>query len=253
MRMLIFIALAACQGPIIGGTTAAEPNPSKGEDLLGDLVVHWPGLENARSLVDAVENGNHSAHYTVTFSAVWSAATHPTQFPPNPHFSGLIGGNHHGLVTFWATTQLASPGIENMAETGSKFPLTDEVEDAITAGTAGTVLSGNGIPLSPGNVALDFEISRAFPLVTLVSMIAPSPDWFVGVNSLPLFQDSEWVEELVVTLYPYDAGTDSGPVYLSANQETVPPEPIFRIEGDPFLAENSVAPLGTFTFTRTDL
>ncbi len=38
----------------------------------------------------------------------------------------------------------------------------------------------------PGSTSLDFELTEDFPLVTLVAMIAPSPDWFIGVRNLDL-------------------------------------------------------------------
>ena len=97
---------------------------------------------------------------------------------------------------------------------------------------------------------MTFDIDDAFPLVTLVSMLAPSPDWFVGVSGLSLRDNGEWISTLVVDLHVYDAGTDSGPTYTSPNQNTVPAEPITEITGLPFSTGGPVPPLGTFTLTR---
>ena len=58
------------------------------------------------------------ATYTVTFTATWSAETHPYEFPAGAHWSGLIGASHSSGVTFWAIGELASAGIQQMAETG---------------------------------------------------------------------------------------------------------------------------------------
>ena len=86
-----------------------------------------------------------------------------------------------------------------------------------------------------------------YPLVTLVTMIAPSPDWFVGVSGLSLLDEFGWVNELEVVLYPYDSGTDDGTTYSSANADSSPKQPIRSLRGvTPF----SDAPIGTFTFTR---
>ena len=115
-----------------------------------------------------------TALYELRFDATWSAATHPTAFPPSPHFSGLIGGTHADSVTFWRQGQLASFGIEQMAEAGSKTFVTQEVNTAITAGSADAVVSGGGIAPSPGSVTVQFSMSQAFPRLTLVSMVAPS-------------------------------------------------------------------------------
>lgn len=199
---------------------------------------------------ESADDSGTLVRYTVTFQATWRPATHRADFPPSPHFSGLIGGTHGTSATFWSVGGIASDGIRNMAELGSKSPLEAEVRSAINAGRAGTVLSGGGISPSPGSASLEFEISPAFPLVTLVSMVAPSPDWFVGVSGLDLRPNGAWLDEVTVQLFPYDAGTDGGTTYLSADQVTSPRQPIARIQGYPFAVSGAVAPLGTFTFRR---
>ena len=187
-----------------------------------------------------------SAEYMVTFDATWSQATHPLEFPvANPHFSRLIGGVHNSNVVFWEDAGIATDGIESMAETGGTNKLTDEVNAAIDAGHAYDVITGGNISPSPDSVSTTFEICSAFPLATLVSMIAPSPDWFVGVNSLPLRENDQWIDEVVVQLFPYDSGTDSGVTYNSSNANIAPHIPITQL-GHPF--EDDVD-LGTFTFT----
>ena len=137
-----------------------------------------------------------------------------------------------------------------MAETGSKKPLNREIYLAKIKQNAFQLLSGDGIGSSPGFINLTIKISEDYPLVTLVTMIAPSPDWFVGVDSLNLFENGSFIEGKTVELYAYDAGTDSGTNYTSPNEPTDPPEPIFKIEGYPFYYEDELIPLGTFTFTK---
>lgn len=192
-----------------------------------------------------------SAMYSVTFEATWSNETHPhTNFPGGAHFSPLIGATHNANTTFWQTGALASEGIERMAETGATGRLRSEVEAQIAKNNALAVLSGGSAP-SPGSAApYTFEINQSFPLVTLVTMIAPSPDWFVGVSNLSLLdEEGQWVANQVVTLYPYDSGTDNGPDYRSPNEDTEPPEAIARMRNEFPFSDN---PIGTFTFTRLD-
>ncbi|WP_420633315.1 spondin domain-containing protein [Candidatus Palauibacter sp.] len=190
-----------------------------------------------------------TARYRVIFDATWSASTHPTNFPGGAHFSPLIGAVHNDGVTFWALEGTATPGIESMAETGGTSTLAAEIRAEIP-GSALAVINGSGIR-SPGSATIQtITVREDFPLVTLVTMIAPSPDWFVGVSGLSLRNaDGRWFDELEVILYPLDAGTDSGPVYTSANDDTQPKEPIRSLHGErPFSDE----PIGTFTLTRTD-
>ncbi len=186
----------------------------------------------------------------MTFDATWSAQTHPQDFPSDAHFSGLIGATHKASATFWQAGQLASEGIRAMAERGSKGSLQFEVERAIAVGTAQFVLSGGNLAVSPASVSMEFEVSQDFPLATLVTMVAPSPDWFVGVAGLALFENGGWKDSVRVDVFAYDAGTDSGASFRSADQETQPRQPIARLTTFPFLNGASVLPLGTFRFER---
>lgn len=194
------------------------------------------------------------ALYRVEFTATWSEETHPHpdgNFPTaSAHFSPLIGAAHNTDVSFWGVEALASAGIEQMAETGATGLLRGEIAAAIDDGSALAIISGNGA-VSPGGTVIDeIEVTTDFPLVTLVTMIAPSPDWFVGISGESLLDEADqWVTEKTFTLYPYDAGTDSGEDYTSPNADTDPAELIHSVRNQ---APFSDAPIGTFTFTRVD-
>ena len=60
---------------------------------------------------------------------------------------------------------------------------------------------------------------RYRPYVSVTSMIAPSPDWFVGVDTLDLCDDSSWVNEVVRPAFPYDAGQFLCRLFHYSNQE----------------------------------
>jgi len=193
-----------------------------------------------------------TARYSVSFESTWSAETHPADFPSNPHFSRLVGGTHSSRVRFWAAGGTASAGIEAMAEEGRTSPLDEEVQAAIVAGTAGSLIQGGAIARSPGVATAEFEIGREHPLVSLVSMVAPSPDWFVGVDSLSLVEGGDWVAERIVTLHPWDAGTDSGTTYAAPDLDTQPRQSMRALEGHPVALGGAVAPFGSFRFRRVN-
>jgi hypothetical protein len=186
------------------------------------------------------------ATYTVTFASTWSADTHPG-FPANAHFSALIGATHTVSATFWLSGTLASAGIEQMAETGGTSRLRSEF--AAAGAAVQQIITGPALSTSPAQVALPaLTVSQSHPLVTLVTMIAPSPDWFVGVHDLALLDEAgDWRDEIVVTLYPYDAGTDDGVNYTSPDAEPAVHQVIRQLSGQPPF---STAPIGTLTFTR---
>jgi Spondin_N len=62
--------------------------------------------------------------------------------------------------------------------------------------------------------------------ISFESMLAPSPDWFVGIDSYSLIQNGKWITEITVPIYGYDAGTEDGDVFGYANPATVPQQPI---------------------------
>lgn len=191
-----------------------------------------------------------SATYFVTLEATWSAQTHPDGFPADPHFSPIVGAVHAGSAKLWEAGGLASGGIESMAETGSTSALRAEIEALSASGAALHYVQGGGIAVSPGSRGLELTATDTHALVTLVSMIAPSPDWFVGTESLDLRDASgEWRAEIRRPLYVWDAGTDSGPNYTSGDADTDPQEPIARIETAPFVVGGTLTPVGTVTFT----
>ena len=204
-------------------------------------------VEFAPALTESIEP---AVEYNVVFRATWSSATHPRDFPANAHWSRLVGGLHNHLVSFWGRGATASEGIQRMAERGAQSTLLGEVDAAISAGTANGTLAGSGIARGSGSTSLRFRVESSHPLVTLVSMVAPSPDWFVGVRGLPLLEKGRWVARKSVTLFPYDAGTDSGATFLAADEVTQPRGVITRIITSP-LARRGWAPrMGTFIFTR---
>ena len=190
--------------------------------------------------------------YQVEFYSTWSEDTHPYNFPTNPHYSGLIGAIHNESINFWKLGNIATPAIESMAETGSKTLLLEEINNSISNSTSYSVISEAGLTTSPDSNSFTIDVSIDYPKVTLVSMIAPSPDWFVGVNGILLLKDGDWVERLNIPLYALDAGTDSGSDYISPDSDTLPREVIKIIEGQYVEYNGNTIPFGTLLITKID-
>lgn len=191
---------------------------------------------------------SQAVNYRVTFDATWSAENHPDAYPGrNAHFSTPIGTTHNANVSFWAPSGLASPGIEGVAETGSIRVMQNEIGAAIDAGNAFGFIQGSTFN-SPGIDHAGFEVLPDFPLVSLVSMIAPSPDWLVGVHDLDLRDEDGWISQVVVPLAPYDAGTEDGNAFNTGNAASNPIEAIRRLDTDATSLLFEAKPFGTFTF-----
>ena len=244
MTRLYLAAIVACAVLTAGACSSYSAPTGPGPTVMDPAATPAPPSPPTAPQPPA------TARYRVVFDSTWSAATHPTDFPATAHYSGLIGGTHGASVSFWVEGSIASEGIRQMAERGRKSPLDTEVQQAIAAGLAQHLLSGPELDTTPDSATMEFEVSQSFPLVTLVSMIAPSPDWFVGVSALALFQNGQWRDEIRVDLAGFDAGTDSGVSYRSSDHETVPRAVISRLAGYPVESAGTARPFGTFTFTR---
>lgn len=78
----------------------------------------------------------------------------------------------------------------------------------------------NGTDMVEG---IDVEVTADYPYVSLISMIFPSPDWFIGGDSINLCNNGNWRDSWnVAMLPPWDAGTDSGTTFTADDVETSP-------------------------------
>ena len=191
-----------------------------------------------------------SATYRVTFEGKWTTAATATgvAVPSGAHFSPLIGAVHNAQVTFWSSGDTASAGIESMAEVGGTSTLKSEIN---ANSHALSVIERSDNIGTTATVTVDITLSPSHPLVTLVTMIAPSPDWFVGVAGLSLLDaQNEWLASHAVDLFPYDAGTEDGTAFSLSNDATDPQGTITSITGT---GQFSTAPIATLTFTRQTL
>ena len=183
--------------------------------------------------------------YEVKFEGNWTLASTPGGVVGGAHFTTLIGGVHGSGVTFWQAGQQASAGVELVAELGYTPTFRGEVQaSSHTLSVIQEGVSGGGT----GTATFNIDVTRTHPLVTLLSMIGPSPDWFVGVSGVSLLDGSnQWRQSHVVDLFPYDAGTEDGTEFSLSNPDTNPQGVITRIAGTGKFSNVRMARL---TFTR---
>ena len=186
------------------------------------------------------------ASYSVTFQGAWTTDVTPGGLPSGAHFTRLIGGVHNAGVTFLREGGRATAGVEFMAELGGTSTLANEVRAAEPDALA--VLLGSGNIRPTGSSTIDsLTLTTDHSRVTLLTMIAPSPDWFVGVSGLSLLDaQGEWRASLTVNLYPWDAGTEEGAEFSLSNPATSPQGVITSLRG---MGKFSNEPIATLTFT----
>ena len=93
--------------------------------------------------------------------------------------------------------------------------------------------------------------------------MVPSPDWFIGLDSLNLCQDNHFIDSITTEVFfllllilpnpiffkafPLDAGTDNGFTFTSPNWPTDPPGVIFQIS-----SQYPTHPAGSFNYPHLD-
>jgi len=193
------------------------------------------------------------ANYNISLTTIWNSTDH-TSVPGSAHWSALVGATHNTTNQF-VELGVVSPmtnGIKDIAETGGTGNFSSEVTTAINANLANQYISGiGGLSNAVGTFTKNnLLVSEDYPYITLVSMVAPSPDWFIAVNSENLRSGNNsinngWKDTYTIDVFAYDAGTDDGVDYESGNSPSIPREGVFMITEAPINGKR----MGTITFT----
>jgi hypothetical protein len=189
-----------------------------------------------------------TAVYELTFEGQWVA---PAAIPGNGHFTQLIGATHNTAGSLYGVGQQASQGIEDVAELGSTGSLLTEINAGIAAGNVDTAILGSDTFIDPTEVdTFSFTANASHSRFSILTMVAPSPDWFVGVNDLDLLDaNGNWRNQIVMDLVSYDAGTEDGTGFSLNNSATNPQGVITNLD----VAEPTGALFGAGSIARLTL
>mmetsp|Transcript_48521 Transcript_48521/g.118724 ORF Transcript_48521/g.118724 Transcript_48521/m.118724 type:complete len:228 (+) Transcript_48521:48-731(+) len=151
--------------------------------------------------------------YAIEFDYHWTPATNPSiDFPTvgpvdGPGFSPLVVAGHNKYWTMWAPGGFANRGPEQVAEGGNPMQILREMNrdrNIYDFGAAEGPVAATG--KARMEVGLNGETEQTY--VSAMSMIAPSPDWFVGIYNVQLCYNGNWVKEVSMgKLVGWDAGS----------------------------------------------
>lgn len=194
---------------------------------------------------------NFDIVYEVEMIANWSSTSHPIGFPSNAHFSPMVGLSHIASLDVIGEGLSATPGVKSMAETGETKIIVKEFEKLHNQKYGLDIFTGESFS-SPGNNKTEIGVKSGYNSVSVFSMLAPSPDWFVAAKvNLMDITDGKWYNKVTVHAKVFDAGTDSGVSFTSANEATSPVESIYEINYGPLTnGTDSVRNIVTFIFTK---
>jgi len=190
------------------------------------------------------------AEYRIVVKSTWTRRTHPFEYPSGAHFSGLIGASHNATYSIFAVGRRPTPGLENLSEEGKHSPLDAEIRAAISAGNALELFETGGLKNFKDSMVATVRVDPAHPMVSVVNMVAPSPDWFTGASSVNLAENGAWVSSKTLVLPAYDSGGDDGRTYKAPNRNTNPKKPTSRATTRHFVVKGKVRPVATLVLTR---
>uniref|UniRef100_A0A1I8NTG6 Spondin domain-containing protein n=1 Tax=Stomoxys calcitrans TaxID=35570 RepID=A0A1I8NTG6_STOCA len=149
--------------------------------------------------------------------------------------NGNINNNSNQGTTTRNSHNTASPQsvVSGSGGGGSERSVFDEFNlPAITTGA--------------GRSEAKFFVDSNHSLVSLMTRIVPSPDWFIGVDSFQLCVGGSWIDTVTVEMDPLDAGTDNGFTFTAPNWPTSPQGVIYRIT-----SRYPAHPAGSFFYPKS--
>ncbi|XP_068617230.1 spondin-1-like [Battus philenor] len=199
------------------------------------------------------------AVYKVTVRMLWSQDTFPKDYPmqrPKAQWSPVFGQSHNNSYTLFRIGEVARNSVRNFAQFGKIDTLVLEgEEDSRIYDQFSTPAIGSGTGVSENLLFVDGEYSK----VSMICRIIPSPDWFIGLDSLDLCIDSSWIDQLVLDLEPLDAGAASGLTFTAPRWENSPPEVVSKhrprqpnhpAAGFYYPERNELPPIAKVEFTK---
>lgn len=196
--------------------------------------VLFPGILVCLLSLSCKKNDNRNvvppfseARYSIEFTGKWEAPAFTVT--SGVHFTTVLGMVHNKGTYLWKENELATKGVENVAEAGNPNPLLSDIDSLIANGRSISLIVMTAPSLTGASNA-SIYCNTNYSYVSLETMIAPTPDWFTGISAFNLYQHNKWVADTVISLYPFDAGTEDGDVFGYNNPETVPQQKIHLLQ-----------------------
>ena len=156
--------------------------------------------------------------YSIKFESLFNAQSF-RYFPRGGRLTNLFLVAHDGDFTLWETTKKASDGVAKYVRRENSKVIQEELgysQDRIHRSVTVPVSA------SPNQKSTLISVDHRHALVSAMSGILPSPDWFTGVWHSNLCDESNasWRKRVVVNLQPYDVGANSGRKFRSRSKDT---------------------------------
>eukprot|EP00092_Neocalanus_flemingeri_P025712 GFUD01027876.1.p1 GENE.GFUD01027876.1~~GFUD01027876.1.p1 ORF type:complete len:470 (+),score=125.50 GFUD01027876.1:94-1503(+) len=168
--------------------------------------------------------------YRLSLRTEWNEKTFPKQFPqwrPSAQWSKTIGYSHSSTpaAPLFSIGSAVSEGVRLFAETGA----TDTLDLEAANKTFLDAIISPPIKQGVGETTTTIFVDTNHTKVSVMTKLVPSPDWFVGLDSLDLCSQGVFIESVTTEAFPLDAGTDNGFTFTSPNWATQPRGEVFTM------------------------
>ncbi|EDS42923.1 conserved hypothetical protein [Culex quinquefasciatus] len=126
----------------------------------------------------------------------------------------ITGQSHNRAFNLFRLNDLASASISRFAESGHAHALEEELSRQSPAIHDEFHLPK--IAKGEGSSEGTFFLDGSHTMVSFITKIVPSPDWFVGLDSYNLCRGGRWADNVTIELSPLDAGTSNGLTFTSS-------------------------------------
>ena len=229
-KKIIIIALIIVA---VGITYFINNNKSEDNYVLSDVSKEETGVQvEVEAQEETYLKDSGKQKYQVTFKGLWNKDDFKDFYSSSAHFSPLViwtQDNNENI--FVGEDKKATKGLEVVAESGNPEEIKKELEQLKKENKIGQYWIGDVFD-SPGSHTMEISLNSN-EKVFAVSMIAPSPDWFIGISEISLFKDEQWKDD--ESVYPdiFDAGTENGEKFWLLNLATSPQENISKLKAIP--------------------
>ena len=200
------------------------------------LFAVWPILALAED-----------ARYQISVELNWTGGE---GHPDDRHWSRLIAFAHSGRYSLFADGDTASSGLALVATNGRVSVLEAELDEGRRRGRVGAHVVQPGLPEGTGRFEVELTLTDKHNRVSFATMLAPSPDWFTGASGVSLRNGDDWIAEVTIPLWVWDAGADSGPDFEGPNVDTQPRQSVRLLTHPAFLKPEGLIPIGQAVIQR---
>ena len=191
------------------------------------------------------------ASYKVIITLNWMGPAFGV--PAGAHVTTVTGMVHNKDTFLWMPGKPATPGLEDVAEIGNNTKMNAELDPIIAKNKAFSKFAIT-LPAVTGTVETSLTLNTNYSYISFASMIAPSPDWFMGIHDYNLLNGNTWINDITINVVVYDAGTEDGDVFGYNNPATVPQQNVALLTpaNASVLANGnaSIASIGTIRFIK---